>query len=766
MELSLRLVEELALLLVLAAGLAYGLARLHLPPVLGYLLAGVVAGPSGFGWVREAGFVQVLGDLGVVLIMFGLGLDFDLDRLRRRATLSVAAGVASVLVTFVAVNAAAVLLGFAPLAALFLAAAFSICGTAVNLRILGDLGHLKREYGAPIAAILVVTDIAAILLLTALSGVALGGGLDALTVAISLLKAVAFLVLAPAFGFLVVPRLLNVVTVATRSREVLLITTLALCFGLALLSQRLGFSLALGAFVMGMVVSEARVYHPIEEMIKPIEQIFGTLFFLSVGLSVRLADALPYWPAVLVILAIITATKLVAVAPMAYLSGFTGLAALAAAWGLVPVGEFSFVIVNEGVRFGALPREVLAVAVVIALATAALAVVGLRTTRAVVAGLTDRLPAGALNLLTVLQLRSASLSAVPGLAEATADVRAGRLGGAAGYAAAGVGSAAAGAWAAGEATAAVAAPAVGAECPFDPELNRRAVWHQVQEIGINAVIVVTITLALAGISGLIAPLLPPAADIELVLAGLALVLCAPSAIFIFRCGASLARLLSQALAERLPWMDSGVMRGALVAAGSFALFVFLQIAFLPLLLLRFKSYNGPVLIGAVGLTLALAYFLYRALRDFQRGLTGLVRSSLSTSGRAAARQAGAAGGAARDPAAAAARAAAAEAVRAPYRTMIAHFTVPAGSPLAGRALGDAGLGEQAGVTVLGIERDGEWIGNPDAGARLAAGDVLVVIGSQEQRDRAEQLVEEPAPAPAAGSSPATAGAGPGGRGTP
>ncbi len=718
MELSLRLVEELALLLVLAAGLACGLARLHVPPVLGYLVAGVVAGPSGFGWIREAGFVQALGDLGVVLIMFGLGLDFDLDRLRRRAALSVAAGVASVLVTFVAVNAAAVLLGFQPLPALFLAAAFSICGTAVNLRILGDLGHLKREYGAPIATIIVVTDIAAVLLLTALSGVALGGGLDALTVAISLLKAVAFLVLAPAFGFLVVPRLLNVVARATRSREVLLITTLALCFGLALVSQRLGFSLALGAFVMGMVVSEARVYHPIEEMTKPLEHIFGTLFFLSVGLSVQLVLALPYWPAIAVIVVIIAVTKMAAVAPIAYLSGFTGLAAVAAGWGLVPIGEFSFVIVTEGVRFGVLPRAALAIAVVIALASAVLAVLGLRTARATVTGLTDRMPAGVLNLLTILQLRSAAVRAVPGLAAVTAEV--------------------------GATGAAASAGETGPPRPYDPEQNRRAVWHQAQEIGINAVIVVTITLALAGISGFLVPLLPASADVELVLAGVALVLCAPSAIFIFRSGASLARLLSQALGARLPWMDSGMMRGTLVAAGSFLLFLFLQVAFLPLLLLRFKSYNGPVLIAAAGLTAALAYFLYRALRDFQRGLTGLVRTSLSSSGRAAVRQAGAAGMAAGGAAGDGAGGGDAPA-RTPHRTMIEHFTLPESSTLTGRPLGESGLRESAGVSVLGIERRGEWIGNPGADLRLEAADELVVLGSQEQRDLAERIVAESAP---------------------
>jgi K+/H+ antiporter YhaU regulatory subunit KhtT len=315
---------------------------------------------------------------------------------------------------------------------------------------------------------------------------------------------------------------------------------------------------------------------------------------------------------------------------------------------------------------------------------------------------------------------------VPGLAEATAAVRQG-----------------------GAASAAGAAPGAGEAGPagsFDPEANRRAVWHQVQEIGINAVIVVTITLASAGLSGVLGARLPAAADVDLVLAGVALVLCAPSAIFIFRCGSSLARLLSQALAARLPWMDSGLMRGTLAATGAFLFFLFLQVAFLPLLLLRLRSYNGPVLIAAAGLTVALAYFLYRALRDFQRGLTGLVRTSLSSSGRAAARLAAAPGGGPGVPAAGAEIPA-----REAARTIVEHLPLPECSTLAGRLLGESGLRERAGVSVLGIERGGEWIGNPDSGVRLEAADELVVLGSQEQRELAERMIAESA-APAGGAA--------------
>jgi CPA2 family monovalent cation:H+ antiporter-2 len=702
MELSLRIVSELAVLFGLAAAAAVVFARLRIPAVLGYLIAGALAGPSMLGWITQVPFVRVLGDLGVILIMFGLGLDFDLRRLRRSATISVVAGVASVLVTFVMVNAAALLLGMKPLEALFLAAGLSICGTAVNLKILSELGHLRGEFGQAAAGTIVVTDIAAVFLLTALSGVALSGGLAATAVAISLLKAIAYFVLAPALGFATVPRLLNLVTRVTRSREAVLITTLSLCFGMAMVSQWLGFSLALGAFVTGMVISEARDYHPIEDMTKPLEQIFGILFFFSVGLSVEAKGALPMWPAILFLSGLIAVSKLIAVTPAAYLGGFRGAQAIAAGFGLVPIGEFSFVIMNEAVRFGVLPQRFLAATVWIALLTSAIAVAGLRATPLLKRKLTELLPPGPLNLLTLLQLRTAGVGSVPGLEELTRPLQPARRSG-----------------------------------PNDVDLaaQHRALWAEARDIGINLVVIVTIALSLRGLSALLEPWMPRGLDARLSLGVLAVILCAPPIWFVSRRGTAAARLLSEALRARFAWVEAGLLRGALIAAGAFLLVLFLMVAIVPSLLLEFRGYSVPVLVVAGAVTVGLAYFSWRAVHRFQLGLSELVRSSLARA--ASERERGIAAPlpihAAHfpDPHRAAARA--------PYRTMIDHLLLESTSILAGKSIGESGLRETAGVTLLGVERGGEWIGNPPPSEILLPGDELVVIGSEAQRIVAEQM---------------------------
>src|SRR5262249_8344756 len=202
--------------------------------------------------------------------------------------------------------------------------------------------------------------------------------------------------------------------------EALLVTVLALCFGGAVVSQQMGFSLALGAFVVGMTASEARSIHRIEEMTKPLEHIFGTLFFFSVGLTADVRQALPLSPMVVILVFLITITKLVSVSSATFLKGRNGIVALASAWALVPIGEFSFVIVNEGVRLGVLQPSTLAIVVVVCLLTSALAVVGLRHTNRTVTAMAERLPPSALNFMTLLPLRPSARAAGPGLAPATA----------------------------------------------------------------------------------------------------------------------------------------------------------------------------------------------------------------------------------------------------------------------------------------------------------------------------------------------------------
>jgi predicted Kef-type K+ transport protein len=515
--------------------------------------------------------------------------------------------------------------------------------------------------------------------------VALGGGFEAGAIWISLLKTLAFLVLAPAFGFLVVPRLLNAVASGTRSREALLITVLALCFGGAVLSQKMGFSLALGAFIVGMTASEARSVHRIEEMTKPLEHIFGTLFFFSVGLTANVRQALPLWPMVVILVFLIVITKLVSVSSVMFLKGRNGIVALASAWALVPIGEFSFVIVNEGVRLGVLQPGTLAIVVVVCLLTSALAAVGLRNTSKTVTAMADRLPAGALNLMTLLQLRASAGAAVPGLAQVTAGLEPPR-------------------------------PML----PEEREADREQLWRETQEIVIHAVIVIALVLSLSGFAGFLRERFPTLLGFPLALAGLAVVLCAPSAVIIFRSGADVSRLVSEAIANRFPGVDARMMRGTLLAASTFLLVVLLEAALFPLVVVRLRDYTTPALLVAASLTVVVGLVLWSSVLRLQRGIAGLVRHSLASA-------------VSREAQATSPRSRAA-------RTMIVSLPVPPDSWIVGKELQEVHLETETGVTVLGVEREDTWMGRPVGAIVVQRADEIVVIGSDEERMRAGLLV--------------------------
>jgi hypothetical protein len=226
------------------------------------------------------------------------------------------------------------------------------------------------------------------------------------------------------------------------------------------------------------------------------------------------------------------------------------------------------------------------------------------------------------------------------------------------------------------------------------------------------------------------------------------VLSAPSVFFIFRNGADVARAVSVALASRLPAVDARVLQGALLAASTFLLLLFLEAAFLPLLIVHLRDYSTAALAVAGTLTLILGFSLWRSVRRLHSGIVGLVRTTLAHASRdtptsqfprpviakdgpsSSEEKTGAYkrpvfGGRTTVPS---------------YRTMIVSLPVPAGSWLVGKNLDETGLEEQTGVTVLGIERDLIWMGRPVGAVSLQPADEIVVIGSEGERVQALRLL--------------------------
>jgi hypothetical protein len=266
----------------------------------------------------------------------------------------------------------------------------------------------------------------------------------------------------------------------------------------------------------------------------------------------------------------------------------------------------------------------------------------------------------------------------------------------------------------------------------EARLWRGALRHELLEILVNAVIVVAITVGESGLNDLLGPRLPPGLDVALVLGMASLVLCTPSLVLLVMSGVALSRLLAQGLGARFPWLDARVLRGTLLTGGGFLLLLFLLVVFLPLVLTRFGAYGTPLLLVGGALALVLGYFLWRMLHEFQRGMTGLVRRTLALAAR----------GGATEGVPLVRPAASRGTVAEPVRSRIEHARVPHSSRVVGRRLGECGLPERAGVTILGIERRGRWIDNPGPAELLQAGDHVVLLGSEEQRAQAIRIIAE------------------------
>ena len=341
----------------LGAALAGGvLARLaHVPPIVGYLLAGVAIGPFTPGFVGDVGAIGQLAELGVVFLMFGVGLHFSLRDLWRVRQVAVPGAIGQMAVATLLGYALTRSWGWAPNASLVLGLAISVASTVVLLRALMDNGLLETAHGQVAVGWLVLEDLATVLLLLILPAFATaGGGVDAAAVGLMLLKAAAFVALMLVIGSRAVPWALRSIA-HTRSRELFLLLVLAVSLGIALASAALfGVSLALGAFLAGVVVSESPLSHQVGADVLPFREAFAVLFFVSVGMLVDPRDLLARAGPVAALTALIILGKGLGAVAITLLLRRPLRTGLVVAAGLSQIGEFSFILGQGAVKLGIL----------------------------------------------------------------------------------------------------------------------------------------------------------------------------------------------------------------------------------------------------------------------------------------------------------------------------------------------------------------------------------------------------------------------------
>jgi len=367
-------------LVILGASVIVLLAsnKLRLPPVVGLLMTGVLIGPSGFGLFREVEAAAMSAEIGVVFLLFSIGLEFSLERLREIQRPFFLGGTLQAGGTVLLVAVAAMAAGMPGLQALFFGCVVALSSTAVVLKLYNERREMESPQGKVVTGILLFQDfliVPMIVLTPVLAGVVeASAGAFLLRFGAGVLAVGAVFVIA---RFLM-PRLLYHL-VRTRIRELFVLGALVACLGMAYITDSFGFSLALGAFLAGIIVSESEYSHQVVADVIPFRDLFTSVFFISMGMLVDVAFAAAHLPLVLGLALLVFAIKLVTGAAATAALLFPVRIVTIVALGLAQIGEFSFVLLNVGRGHGLVTPEayqaLIAVAVLTMMATPALVAV-------------------------------------------------------------------------------------------------------------------------------------------------------------------------------------------------------------------------------------------------------------------------------------------------------------------------------------------------------------------------------------------------------
>jgi CPA2 family monovalent cation:H+ antiporter-2 len=360
---ELHLTEQLAFILGLGAAVGAALVggaiavRLRQPAIVGYLLAGVAIGPFTPGFVGDVDQISVLADVGIVLLLFALGVEFSIRELRDVRQVALPGGVLQIALILAAGAAVALGLGFGVGEAFVLGACLSISSTLVVIKSLIDRGELDSLHGRAAVGWSIVQDVATIMFIVALPTLAEGGDVI-VPFALAIAKAVVFLVLAYAFGTRLLPWLFRIVS-ALGSNELFLLTVVATALLTAFVSSAVfGLSLALGAFVGGIVVSESDLSAQAAAEVIPFRDLFAVLFFVSVGMLVDPAALLDNALLIAVLVFIAVVGKGATIAILGRLFRLPVRSALLLGGSMAQVGEFSFILAEESLGLELIDRDV------------------------------------------------------------------------------------------------------------------------------------------------------------------------------------------------------------------------------------------------------------------------------------------------------------------------------------------------------------------------------------------------------------------------
>jgi len=356
------LIGLLVILLTVACAVLLITTRLRLPAVVGYLVSGVVVGPHVLGHLTESDTISSLAEIGVLLLMFTIGLEFDTQYFLRIRRVAIGGGALQIGLTILVAMGAGLLLGWTPRAAATIGCILALSSTAIVLKSLMDLGLLDSLAGRLSLGILIFQDLSIVpmMILLPVSGGSTGTIL--LNLAAALGRAGFLLAVTLILSRRVMPRFLHMMA-SSRSQETVLLATLTLCLGLAWVSHLLGVSYALGAFLAGLILGGTEYAHQMRANVVPFRDIFAGVFFVAMGMLLDPEFALSAWREVLLVTLFVVVGKTLLTAASITLFGFPWTVALQTGLNLAQVGEFSFLLMIMGRRTGILSEEIYKVAI-------------------------------------------------------------------------------------------------------------------------------------------------------------------------------------------------------------------------------------------------------------------------------------------------------------------------------------------------------------------------------------------------------------------
>jgi len=362
--------QDLAVVMIVAGLVTIIFHRFKQPVVLGYIVAGVIIGPHTppSPLIHDEETIDTLAQLGVILLMFSLGLEFSLRKLKQVGGVAFIAAFLEILLMLWIGYEIGQFFGWGTMDCIFLGAILSVSSTTIIVKALAELGKAKERFAQLIFGILIIEDILGIAMIALLSGIAMSGELKLRDVSLTLGKLSVFLVATLVVGLIAVPRLLRYVG-RFKSNEMLLVTVLALCFGVSLLAAKLGYSVALGAFLIGAIIAEAREIHRIEALTEPIRDMFSAVFFVAIGLLIEPKMLMAYWLPILVITLAVVIGKVVACSFGAFVAGNDSRTSLRVGMGLAQIGEFSFIIAALGLTLNVTSKFLYPIAVAVSAIT-------------------------------------------------------------------------------------------------------------------------------------------------------------------------------------------------------------------------------------------------------------------------------------------------------------------------------------------------------------------------------------------------------------